>query len=295
MLASVLAILAFFLLLFLFIPLFLWRIYQGLSPASPRSQPVRATFAAIPNYGAQSTTPHITQWSKEQCLQLPQAAWITTDTAAYCQCLPTYYGSYCSLQEHDARYRALGTPSLEQKTLGTYLPGINKSFPVANEETCSSACDAQATCPGFLYEDGNCTLLRAAPLLAKSEDLPFLPHNNTLYMRNDQGIVFSEEYTLARTRKLPAHHWLRSQESGILRGTLATVEKLDFFPRSAQTVPGSLGVYSLHPFPPAIARALLTVESEHVYIHRDGEPLQLPRHWRHHLPLYVCYLPSPAV
>ncbi|MFK5969592.1 MAG: hypothetical protein QM487_05660 [Candidatus Marithrix sp.] len=202
-------------------------------------------------------------------------------------CQPQFYGHNCEREKHNKRYFSVGNPDVDNtkfNVIDTFISD-GKSFNRNNDvNTCSSVCDRNKDCSGFLYEDKQCTLLSG---FIETDNIPYY-ENSTLYMKDSKNIHFKNHIFIGEMpTSFPPRYWLTPSGMGYRRLSIGKVNKLDFFPEYIVNHTDRNAIYSLENFDKS--QVDIIKKDKNNYIHKNGDKLKLPSHWKYQLPIYVLY------
>ena len=243
-----------------------------------------------------------------------------------CQCVPPFYGPTCDREKHDSKYFAAGianestlktevissssfnssslSMNFSKKLTSTnYNSADSKSF---TADSCSTQCDNDDTCIGFLYHSGSCALLNNKITVPKGDSIDFSydidanlylknsvnPLSGCIYQNNNCILEFDDIIFLAdMIWSFPNRYWLVKEAPGYTQVALNTIEKINFAPTVFKANGLYTGIYTSYKFtydeiPIIIERGSVT-ES---YIHYTNTPLSLPLDWKYKTEIYVVYI-----
>lgn len=210
------------------------------------------------------------------CNNQPHSSWsVETNT---CLCDDKWWGEKCDRDTYDERFISVGEYDPAIVTLNT----INTT----NTQTlgeCTDLCINSPSCSGVVYINNVCNEYETATV-ASNKTIPFLLGvNPNMYVKNeDITSLIHPDRTFLFAGVLPLRHWERtlytSVESSQITVFNGVVYLLPFFPLGY--IGDMIGVYSLEPFEDAdYYTLLLGGDTDVVYIHYPGNPLQIPPEW----------------
>jgi hypothetical protein len=236
--------------------------------------------------------------SKVSCETNNRGKWVDNK----CKCTGALYGPTCSQERHDKKYFAVGNPNQNNLQLDVIqrVTSDKKSFnDNGKENSCSSYCDNNDDCIGFIYHNPNdCTLLRNEVVVLNGDIVPYeYDTDATLYLKFSSDLQFDGRIFLAtRSLAYPTRFWLTKETPYFKQLRPNMVERLDFFPGDAMVYGDYVGIYRLHPFLMSDVPAILKQgDAPQSYFHRQGTTINLPTDWRYKTPLYVAYLPKATI
>jgi len=213
-------------------------------------------------------------------------------------CEDAFYGPNCSREKHRSNYFSIGTPTttIEGDVIRRFKSD-GKSFNTNNNHnSCSTACDENSDCSGFLYDGITCTLLKGTITVPKNGDISYgWNADSLLYLKSAQDLQFMGRVFLSRFAfSMPPRYWLTKETDYYLQVSVGRVEQLHFAAQKALVAGPYTGLYRRHPFTEKDIPLLLSLgDNSESYIHYPGTEINLPPDWQYDLkksPLYVVYI-----
>lgn len=258
--------------------------------------------------------------NEQSCLNAQHTQWNNIESK--CQCIEPYFGSLCTLEQHDERYYAVGIPNEEHLKMNVLVDtlSVGKSFPVIdnpkkvtnsknfnkkeqkNKQSCSQLCDDDDECQGFIYHSpGYCSLLSGDVIVPENNSIPYNPEiNSTLYMKHHRldkiinNLHFEHRIFLGLYKNsFPKRYWLESSTPYYQQLQPRKVYQIGFIPHFIRMYDQYQGIYALKRFNLEHVNELLSEcesdVSQSCYLHKIGKQLSVPESWSEYLPIYVMY------
>lgn len=259
------------------------KIYQ-MSKYTPESiiESLNTTLGATDNGWYRSPDDGLNYSNATSCNAAPNSHW--DDSKAVCLCNEPWWGTSCNRVSYDNRY--ISTGIYDSISIPVLIPpAIPDPGPFNSLKDCTDACWNNNDCSGVIWDNNICTEFNEL-YVAPNRVIPYeIGVDSTIYTQNRyiENLIHTDRVFLY-SGTLPIRHWERtlytSPESNQETLFSGIVYNLSFFPTAGINGGNLTGVYSLNSFTPTDYDALLAGgDTDTVYIHHMGDPLEIPPLW----------------
>lgn len=225
--------------------------------------------------------------NQSECLSNENTKWEN----GVCSCTGAFFGPRCKLEKHSSKYFSVGI--IDESSAGLNILATTtsngKSF---NDGSCSTLCDDNALCSGFIYHHPNqCTLISGDVTIPKNSNISYsVDSNSTLYLKDIHNVKFDDTVFISSNQwALNGRYWLNPMTDTYAQIIPYNVTKINFYPTHIKINSSKTGIYCTHPFTSGdIPDILQHNNNMDCYIHYPNTPLRVPQVFNG-VPLYVTY------